>query len=287
METVFKSSNRVTYDRLQNCNFVSSEVSVIPDVRFIIFLIFWHIRHLEQCFAIEWYAVLCCSLGSVVWNIFISKNNMFKLINFCTCGDHHHHHILLSLQGRRASTKCRHLIPFLASCFTSSQLYPSPNASLWTDLLHVCLGLPLFRCPCGFQSVTPLSMVSCPFLGVCPIQFHFHLPICTDISVSSALLQSSSFEITSGQWMFRILLRQRLMNTCSFDVVCFATFHVSEPYSSTAFTLLRKMRSLRVVVMQCLKLRRLLHFLEIFQARNFDVFWQKSQKLWTCPPWVK
>jgi len=150
-----------------------------------------------------------------------------------------HHHILLSLQGHRASTKRRHLILFLANCLTSFQLFPSPNASLWTDLLHVCLGLPLFRCPCGFQSITSLSMVSCPFLSVCPIQFHFCLLICTDISVSSALLQSTSFEITSGQWMFKILLRQRLMNTCSFDVVSFATFHVSKPYSSTAFTLLR------------------------------------------------
>jgi hypothetical protein len=159
----------------------------------------------------------------------------------------HHHHILLSLQGHRASTKLRHLILFLASCFTSSQLFPSPNASLWTDLLHVYLGLPLFRCPCGFQSITSLSMVSCPFLSVCHIQFHFRLLICTDISVSSAPLQSSSFEITSGQWMFKILPRQRLTNTCSFEIVCFATFRVSEPYSSTAFTLLRKMRSLVLI----------------------------------------
>jgi len=128
----------------------------------------------------------------------------------------HHHHILLSLQGHRASTKRRHLILFLARCFTSFHLFPS-NASLWTDLLHVCLGLHLFRCPCGFQSITSLSMVSCPFLSVCPIQFHFRLLICTDISVSSALLQSSSFEITSGQWTFKILLRQRLTNTCSFE----------------------------------------------------------------------
>jgi len=66
--------------------------------------------------------------------------NLYKL---------YHHHILLSLLGHRASTKLRHLILFLASCLTSPQLFPCPNASLWTDLLHVCLGLPLFRCPCG------------------------------------------------------------------------------------------------------------------------------------------
>ena len=145
------------------------------------------------------------------------------------------------------STKRRHLILFMASCLTSPQLFPSPSASLWTDLLHVCLGLPLFRCPCGFQSKTSLSIVSCPFLNVCPIQFHFRLLICIDISVSSALLQSSSFEITSGQWIFRILHRQQLTNTCSFEVVVFATFRVSEPYSSTDFTLLRKLRSLVLI----------------------------------------
>jgi hypothetical protein len=54
-----------------------------------------------------------------------------------------------------------------------------------------------------------------------------------DISVSSALLQSSSFEITSGQWISKILRRQRLTNTCSFEIVVFATFHVSELYSNT------------------------------------------------------
>ena len=86
----------------------------------------------------------------------------------------HHHHILLSLQGYSASTKRRHLILFLTSCFTSFQLFSSPSASLCPDLLHFCLGHPLFRCPCGFQSITSLSMVSCPFLSPlfrCPCGF--------------------------------------------------------------------------------------------------------------------
>ena len=108
------------------------------------------------------------------------------------------------LQGHRASTKRRHLILFLASFLTSPQLFPSSNTSLWTNLLHVCLGLPLLHFPCGFQSKASFSVASFPFLNVCPIQFHFHLLICMDISISSALLQSSSFEIISGQWVFRI-----------------------------------------------------------------------------------
>ena len=119
------------------------------------------------------------------------------------------------LQGRRASTKRRHLILFLASFLTSPQLFPSSNASLWTDLLHVCLGLPLLRFPCGLQSRASFSMASFPFLNVCPIQFHFHLLICMKISISSALLRSSSFEITSSQWIFKIFRKQRLTNVCN------------------------------------------------------------------------
>jgi hypothetical protein len=69
----------------------------------------------------------------------------------------HHHHFLLSLMGHRASTKRRHLVLSLAILFTSLQLFPFSNASLCTDLRHVCLGLPLLLFPCGFQSKTSLS----------------------------------------------------------------------------------------------------------------------------------
>ena len=160
---------------------------------------------------------------------------------------HHHQHFLLSLRGHRVSTKRCHLILFLAILLTLPQLNPFSSASLRTDLLHVCLGLPLLLFPCGFQSRASLSMVSFPFLSVCPIQFHFRLLTCMDISVSSVLLHSSSFEITSSQWMFKIFHRQRLTKVCSFVVVVLTTFHVSDPYKSTDLTLLRKMRSLVLV----------------------------------------
>jgi len=158
----------------------------------------------------------------------------------------HHHQFLLSLRGHRTSTKHRHLALFPAILLTSLQLSPFTNASLWTVLSHVCLGLPLLLFPCGFQSKASLSMASCPFLSVCPIQFHFRLLICVDISISS-VLQSSSFEITSGHCMFRIRRRQRLTKVCSFEVVVFISFHVSDPYNNTDLTLLRKMRSLVLV----------------------------------------
>ena len=145
---------------------------------------------------------------------------------------HHHHHFLLSLRGHRASTKCRHLILFLAILLTSPQLIPLSNASLWTDLLHVCLGLPLLLFLCKFQSKASLSMASFPFLNVCPVQFHFRPLTCMDISVSPVLLQSSSFEITSGQSIFKIFRNQRLTKVCSFEVVVFTTFHVSSQFIS-------------------------------------------------------
>jgi hypothetical protein len=53
-----------------------------------------------------------------------------------------------------------------------------------------------------------------------------------DISVSPVLLQSSSFELTSSQWMFRIRRKHWLTKVCSFEVVVFITFHVSDPYNS-------------------------------------------------------
>jgi hypothetical protein len=59
--------------------------------------------------------------------------------------NHHHHHLLLSLMGHRTSTKRRHQVLSLAILFTSLQLFPFSNASLWTDLRHVWLGIPLLQ----------------------------------------------------------------------------------------------------------------------------------------------
>jgi uncharacterized membrane protein len=66
-----------------------------------------------------------------------------------------------------------------------------------------------------------------------------------DISISPVF--QSSFEITSGQWMFRIRHKQRLTKVCSFEAVVFISFLVSDPYNNTDLTLLQKMRSLVLV----------------------------------------
>jgi len=168
------------------------------------------------------------------------------LLWFLIC-DHHHHQFLLSLRGCRASTKHRHLVLFPAILLTSLQLFPLFSASLWTVLCHVCLGLPLLLFACGFQSKASLLMASCPFLCVCPILFHFCLLVYVDISIFPVFLQSSSFEITSSQCMFRICRKHWLTKVCSFEVLVFISFHVSDPYNNTDLTLLRKMQSLVLV----------------------------------------
>jgi hypothetical protein len=151
---------------------------------------------------------------------------------------------LLSLRGHRASTNHHHLVLFPAILLNSLQLFPFSNASLWTVLRHVCLGLLLLLFPCGFQSKASLSVASCRFLSVCPIHLHFRLLIYVNFSISPVLLQSSSFELTSGQWMFRIRRKQRLTKVCSLDMVIFISVHISDPYNNTDLTLLQKMRSL-------------------------------------------
>jgi len=147
-----------------------------------------------------------CAQSSFCWAITTEQ-----VITILRHHHHHRHQFLLSFRGHRASTKNRHLVLFPAILLTLLQLFPFSNASLRTNLRHVCLGLPLLLFLCRFQSKTSLSLDGFIFfLSVCPIQFHFRILICLDTSVSSVLLQSSSFEITSGQWMFRVLRKHRL-----------------------------------------------------------------------------
>ena len=154
----------------------------------------------------------------------------------CINHHHHHHQFLSSVRGHRASTKHRHLVLFPAILVTSFQLFPFSNASLWTVLRYLCLGLPLLLFPCEFQSKTSLSMASFPSLSVCPIHFHFLLLICVDISISCP---SSQFFIWNHfrPMDVRILRKQRLAKVCSFEVVVLISFHVSDTYSNTDFTL--------------------------------------------------
>ena len=99
-----------------------------------------------------------------------------------------------------------------------------------------------FPLPVPIQGLSFNLFISFPHCMSCPIQFpSFDF---RGTSVSSVLLQSSSFEITSVQRMFRILRKQRLTKVSSLEVTDFISFHVSDPYNNTNLTLLRMMRSL-------------------------------------------
>ena len=104
------------------------------------------------------------------------------------------------------------------------------------DLLQVVLGLPDFVFPCGFQSKSCLVKLLVCFRRVCPIYVHV-LPAVSLLMLCWSVLQISLFVVLSCHLVFRMYLRHLLMNVCSIQVVVFVTLHVSEPHSSTLFTL--------------------------------------------------
>jgi hypothetical protein len=72
----------------------------------------------------------------------------------------------------RSSTKQRQRTLFWANALTSFHVLPAFPASSATVLFQVILGLPLLRCPSGFQFRAWFSMAVGPFRKVCPIHLH-------------------------------------------------------------------------------------------------------------------
>ena len=72
-----------------------------------------------------------------------------------------------------------------------------------------------------------MTLLVC-FQRVCPIHVHFLLAIS---------LQISLFVVLSCHLVFSMYLKHLLVNVCNILVVVLVTLHVSEPYSSTLFTL--------------------------------------------------
>jgi hypothetical protein len=93
--------------------------------------------------------------------------------------------IIISCYPLWVSTKRLHLVLSLAILFTSLQLFPFSNASLWTDLHHVCLGLPLPFSPAG-SNPRPLFQ-------------WLH-------SISSVYVLSKSISVSLSVWISRFLL---------------------------------------------------------------------------------
>ena len=100
----------------------------------------------------------------------------------------------------------------------------------------VCL---FFLFPCGFESKACLVTLLVCFRRVCPIHVHFLLAISPDAVL---VCPPPDFFVCGFicHLVFRIYLRHLLINVCNFQVIVFVALHVSEPYSSTFFTLVLK-----------------------------------------------
>src|SRR5205814_205644 len=110
--------------------------------------------------------------------------------------------------------------------------------SVSTSHLHVFLGLPFPRFPCGLQDRACLDMLSLGLLNAWPIHLHLHrlcLSSCS-IGLCPVLLYSSLLVVLSDQCNLWFLRRHLLMNTCTFLLVVFVVHHVSEPYRRTDLT---------------------------------------------------
>ena len=122
----------------------------------------------------------------------------------------------LLLAEHRAATTPRQRTLFWATFFNWAQVKPASFASDSTDLLQVCLGLPTFLFPCGFQSSACLVMFSGDLRRVWPIHPHFLLFI--SMLMGSCLVFSHRlvFDMVSGHLMLRIWRRHLLTKDWTF-----------------------------------------------------------------------
>ena len=112
-------------------------------------------------------------------------------------------------------TMLRQRTLFAAVLLAVVQVMLASLSSSSTDLIQVFTGLPTFLLPCGFHSRTCLVVSDVGFRNVWSIQFHLRLTISAGIHSCSVLAQSSLLLIFSGQYIFRIFLRHRLVKVYS------------------------------------------------------------------------
>ena len=102
-----------------------------------------------------------------------------------------------SLVEYSASARTFQRTRFVAMVFTSLHTFPHFSISSFIVLLHVLLGRPTSRAPCGFHSSACFSIASAGFRRVSPIQLHFLLLIWIAIGSSSVNLHSFWFHFIS------------------------------------------------------------------------------------------
>jgi len=120
-----------------------------------------------------------------------------------------------------------------AKYISSFQLLP---ASLFTDLLQLFLGLPLFLYPWGFQNSALFGISPTSFLNVWPIHLNFLFLIPTFMSSCLVTFHRSLLEVVFGHHILNIYLRHLFTKVCSLRWMSFVTSQVSHPYKSTDFT---------------------------------------------------
>ena len=133
-----------------------------------------------------------------------------------------------------------HLTLLLAVRFSSIHVILFLASSVITLRLQDCFGRPLLLDPWGFHSRAQRVILFSGFRSACPIHFHFLLIMLSSMRICCVLSHSSSFEMTSGQCMFRIFLKHLLIKVCNFLVSSFVDLHVSEPYRRADFSFVLK-----------------------------------------------
>ena len=121
-----------------------------------------------------------------------------------------------STREQRAPTALLQLTRFWGILFSSTHVIPAAFTSASVLLLRVCLGLPTFRFPWGFQSSTCRVTFDGDLRSVWRIHPHFLFLMSSSTGACFVLAQSSLFEMISGHLMFRMLRRRRLT-----FVICF------------------------------------------------------------------
>jgi hypothetical protein len=142
-----------------------------------------------------------------------------------------------------------------AKNLSSFQLLP---ASLFTDLLQLFLGLPVFLFPWMFQITALLGISPSSFINVWPIHLNFLFRISTFISSCLVTFHRSLLEIIFGHHILNIYLRHLFTKVCSLCWMSFVTSQGSYLYKSTDFTqalnifiLVQKHVKCTGIVMQC------------------------------------
>ena len=175
------------------------------------------------------------TIRSIMNNETVHYSNMYYKMPIMNNEKSIIHYLLycpLCLVACRAATKVLHWHRSCANFSMVPQVWPMVFNSLSTVLLHVVLGLPLFRLPSGVQCNAVLVIELLSFLITCPS--HFHLLLVSIVAMSSRwhLRSRSSLLIFLGQKILRMKRRHFVWKVDSFFRSSSVILQHSDPYNS-------------------------------------------------------